>query len=413
MRLTRVLIAALAVITLGLAFTYLTTRAMPGGAAVTQGNTFLPNITQTQHLVPSATPTRTLAPVANLYTYAFSIDRSAAPALYYTDLSYVVHLGSASNTSVLIDNTPVASTYDPASGNLVFTTSKGGGVTVRFAATSAPSAVSAQKASLRDNKAWAWSHGMDDNVGLLAQVNLIKARGWRGSLMLIGEKIDDTRQEQSWIFDKPILVTLRNQGWSLGDHSWDHNCDESAPPAVLRKTIIDGYDRLREIVAATDDPRYQVLAFAAPCVISPYTPVFADLVAGGTTTLRFNETQGSPLMNVDGADYTSGDLTATAMDASKTEIGRDSDVEGAPEKVNAVLDWMAANKAADRHFWLNTLSHGDREADLGQILDHAYTTYGPGGSDEIWVAPSDEIYSYLLTRDKVVVTPGSLIAPAL
>ncbi|MEI7772256.1 MAG: hypothetical protein WCI67_19860, partial [Chloroflexales bacterium] len=96
-----------------------------------------------------------------------------------------------------------------------------------------------------------------------------------------------------------------------------------------------------------------------------------------------------------------------------TEIGRDSDVEGAPEKVNAVLDWMAANKAADRHFWLNTLSHGDREADLGQILDHAYTTYGPGGSDEIWVAPSDEIYSYLLTRDKVVVTPGSLIAPAL
>jgi hypothetical protein len=179
---------------------------------------------------------------------------------------------------------------------------------------------------------------------------------------------------------------------------------------VLKKTITDGYSKLMEIVSTSSAPTYQVLAFVAPCFVSTYDPVFASLLAEGATTLRFNESQGNPLMNVDGADYTSGSVTASAMGAGVVKIGRDTTIETAPAKTIATLDWMAANKGASRHFWLNTLSHGNQELSLAQVLDHAYTVYGPGGTDELWMAPSDEIYSYLLVRDSTVITSGALVA---
>jgi hypothetical protein len=422
MRFTRAIIVVLSVAIVGLALTSLPTRAMFGGATATGGETYLPIVTQPAQPSPTVTPggptatptsapTSEPTPVADLYTYTFTINRAAAPAIYYNDLTYVVHLGGASNTSVLVDGATIPSSYSPTSGDLVFTTDKVGGVTVRFAPSATPGTISVQKAALRGNKAWAWSHGMDDNVNLQAQVALIKAKGWRASLMLIAKEINDTRDED-WILDKPALRALRNEGWSLANHSWDHNCDSGAPAATLRQTIVDGYNKLMEIVTTSSTPSYQVLTFAAPCFVSEYSPVFANLVASGTTTLRFNESQGNPLMNVDGADYTAGDVTASAMSGSVTQIGRDTNIEVDPAKVIATLDWMAANKAASRHFWFNTLSHGEQEGNLSQVLNSAYTKYGPGGSDELWMAPSDEIYSYLLVRDATVVTPGTLIAPA-
>ncbi|MBX0331187.1 polysaccharide deacetylase family protein [Oscillochloris sp. ZM17-4] len=416
MRVTRLIIAALAFTAICAIFAYLPARDIFGRASAAQPDTYLPIITlppQAATATPPATsptPSSPATPVAGLYTYTFSIDRAAAPALSYNALSYIVHLGSASGASALVNGAPVASRYDPASGDLVFTTDQAGAVAVRFAAAAAPT-VTIQKAALRDNKAWAWSHGMDDNVFLQAQVDLIAAKGWRASLMLIAKDIDDTRDE-GWILDKPALRALRNSGWSLADHSWDHNCDSGASAGTLRQTIIDGYRKLVEIVSTSDDPSYQLITFAAPCFIGEYGPVFDDLLASGETTLRFNESQGNPLMNVDGVDYTSGDLTAAAMSAGMRQIGRDTNIEVDPAQDIATLDWMAANKAADRHFWFNTLSHGNQEGNLAQVLDHAYDAYGPGGSDELWMAPSDEIYSYLLIRDATVVTPGSLIAPA-
>lgn len=416
MRLIRVMIAILAVVVLGLAFAYLPTRAMRSETAASSGTTFLPFVTQqpqesTGNGTP-AVPTSAATPVAGLYTYTFHIDRSATPKLSYNELSYVVHLGAASNVSVLIKDKAVESSYDSASGNVVFSTTLSGSVAVRFASASTPAEISVSKASLKDNKAWAWSHGMDDNVNLQGQVDAISEKGWRGSLMLIAKDIDDDRDE-GWIFDKPALRKLRNQGWSLADHSWNHNCNEGDSAENLRKTITDGYDKLMEIVETSDDPSYQVLTFAAPCFISAYDPIFKDLVESGDTTLRFNESQGNPLMNVDGTDYTADEVTASAMSASNQKIGRNADVDVDEDKAIATLDWMAAHKGEGRHFWFNTLSHGsETDGKLVSMLDHAYSQYGPGGTNELWMAPSDEIYSYLLVRDSTVVSPGSLISPA-
>lgn len=334
------------------------------------------------------------------YTYSFTIDRSAVPALYYDELSYVVDLGAASAVSATVGGAAVPGRYDSRSGTFVFTTDRAGAAVIRYTSQNRPD-VTVQKASLKDNKAWAWSHGMDDNTMLQAQIAAISARGWRASLMLIGKDIDD-RRDEDWILDKPALRRLLAQGWSLANHSWDHNCSPGSA-AAMNATIVSGQNKLLEIVATSSVPDYKVITFAAPCFIADYDPYVEAMRRSGATTLLFNESQGNPLMNVDGADYSQGDLTASAMSSQVAKIGRGTVIESSPSAAIAALDWMAANKSATRHFWYNTLTHGSQEQNLLRVLSHAYGAYGPGGTNELWMAPSDEIYSYLVVRDRTVL----------
>lgn len=347
------------------------------------------------------------ASAGGAYTYTFSIDRGALPELYYNELTYVVQLGAVEGPAASVGGAAVPARYDPAAGTLTFTTQRGGAASISFTSAAAPGPITVRKASLKDDKAFAWSHGMDDNVMLQAQIDAIAAMGWRASLMLIGKEISDSRDE-GWILDRPALHRLLAQGWSLGNHTWDHNCS-GGDAATMDATIRDGQERLAEVVASSSVPDYRVITFAAPCFIADYDPYIEAQRAGGPTTLLFNESQGSPLMNVDGVAFAAGARSAAAMDARVVKIGRDITIEIAPEEAIAVLDWMAANKAPDRHFWYNTLTHGDQERNLGQVLNHAYSAYGPGGTDELWMAPSDEIYSYLLVRDATALGP---ISPA-
>ncbi len=75
---------------------------------------------------------------------------------------------------------------------------------------------------------------------------------------------------------------------------------------------------------------------------------------------------------------------------------------------NALADQAHQKADATHHYWVNLLAHG---ADGGypsgafyKWLDYLYSHYGPGGTDEVWVAPSDAVYSYLLVREQSRVT---------
>ena len=104
----------------------------------------------------------------------------------------------------------------------------------------------------------------------------------------------------------------------------------------------------------------------------------------GPTSLLLNETGGSPLMNVDGADYSSGGRTATAMNGAITTIGRDTSI-GSDTSATTVLARMAANASATRHFWFNSLTHGNHEARLRTVLNAAYTC--PTLQNVIYLSP--------------------------
>ncbi|NTU86382.1 MAG: hypothetical protein HGA45_44805, partial [Chloroflexales bacterium] len=56
--------------------------------------------------------------------------------------------------------------------------------------------------------------------------------------------------------------------------------------------------------------------------------------------------------------------------------------------------------------------HGGQEDNLTLVLNKAYSAYGPGGTNELWMAPSDEIYSYLLVRDNTDLAGGTLTPPS-
>jgi hypothetical protein len=360
----------------------------------------------------TATGTVTVNVVENPigYTYKFNIDRSQTPNLYYRDMSFLVHLGIASDVSVSVNGSSVVSGYSDDTGNLVFTTPESGEVVITLYNPSDTSVFSAQKSSLKGNKAWAWSHGMDDNVNLLAQVNALSAKGWRASFMLIGEDIDDFRQED-WIVDKPILRTLLDRGWSLSNHTWDHACSNApnfGDQTYMNETILNGYNKLMEIVNTSNTPSYQILSFASPCFSSGYDAFINPIIGSGTTTMKFTEAQGNPLMNVDGAGYSSNGVSAVGVSSLTSKIGREASVEYDVPGILSTFSWMSQNSSASRHFWFNTLTHGNNEAGLIPILDTAYNTYGPDGTDELWMAPSDEVFSYLLVRDNTTISTPTL-----
>jgi hypothetical protein len=145
--------------------------------------------------------------------------------------------------------------------------------------------------------------------------------------------------------------------------------------------------------------------------------VIEQMRAAGETTLLFNETSGNPLINVDGSDYTSDGQTAVGFNpATDITIGRSLVSESDNTQARQIFDWMATHAGSERHFWFNSLTYGDggwqdapyNQEWLAATLDYVYSTYGPGGSDELWMAPSDEIYSYLLIRHHTTISDGEL-----
>jgi peptidoglycan/xylan/chitin deacetylase (PgdA/CDA1 family) len=335
----------------------------------------------------------------------YTIDRTAVPNLYYNDLTLNIYVGAVISVEVTSNGQPLPYQYDAGSGYVTFTSSAVV-VTVRLEHQDLPGsdAGSFAKAPLKHNKKWAWSHGLDDNTYLRPAIELMAARGWRGTLFLIGKEIEDERDEE-WIIDAPAIRELVGQGWSFGSHTWDHACDADrlSDPTFMRTTILNGFYRLDGIIQSSSVPDYRLISFASPCFRSEYHPYILQMVADGETDVLFDEAGNDYrlIVNPGAADYNSDGRTAVAFNPSR-RIGRDPKLELGAAGIagaKAEMDWMAVHAAPDRHFWYNSLTHGHWQDALGQLVEYVYDQYGPGGSNEVWVAPSDEIYSYLLVRD--------------
>lgn len=356
--------------------------------------------------------TQTTSP-ANAETSAFSIefeiDRSQVPSLSFYDLTLNVLVNDASSVQVLADSVPISHTYSSLSGEVSFTTSASNINIMAQGVSNLTDFGTISKGALLDNKGFAWSHGLDDNVLLNDQVELLENFGWRGTFFLIASDIDDTRDE-SWVADRPYLEAKLASGWSLGNHTWDHGCT----PPFAEDTITRASTRLQEIVSTSDRPDYKVTSFAAPCLAPEYHPVLVSVREGGTTDLRFNESGNLwPLWVDTGASEEILDSETQLPNAYPftfdIPVGRSTNLSagGADDEIETI-DWIASRHAeTGEHFWFNTLSHGDDdpsddvgdESQLERFATHVYTSYGPAGTNKIWVAPSDQIYSYLLVRE--------------
>ena len=346
-------------------------------------------------------------------TLTYTIDRSAVPTINQYDLTLVVQVGPAANITVTAaDDSEIPHRYDESSGEVRFTTASESATLTFQGDRETESLGNFHRAVLRDDKAWAWSHGMDDNVNLKESIAAFEEYGWQGTLYLITDEVDDERQ-QDWIVDAPDINIYLENGWAIGNHTADHDCFSDSASA-LRTTIRTAQARLTEIVQASPRPDYAIISFASPCFFAPYQEVILDMRDSGENTLLFNESSEPALFWVDPG--VSEEYTVAAEEGNEDSgytisefnydyaIGRDTRIDNKnPEGIINTMDQMAIEAETGKHIWYNTITHGDNEAGLGQVLAHAYNNYGAGGTDELWVAPAENIYGYILVRDLSVV----------
>jgi hypothetical protein len=337
------------------------------------------------------------AQAASRLELSFAIDRTGLPPLPYGDITLKVDGLGASAASVTADGRAIPSRLQ--GGRVVFTTA-GRDVVVTLQSPTRTTGVGAfERAVLKDDKAWAWSHGFDDNTNLQAGIEGFRARGWRATLFMICSSISDTRQEENWIVDAPGLRRLLGEGWSVGNHTWDHG--GAADAAAARASVVRCSDRLAGIVAGSPRPSYKVIAFAAPNFDAGYAPIIRGLRDSGVTNLLFDESGNDLLIKVDpGATSAPPGAVPFSRDLA---IGRYTPIGWDSAATIAAIDSVAAKSGSSSHLWFNSLAHGSNEGSVVPVLQYVYGKYGPGGTNEVLVAPSDEIYSYLVVRDRATI----------
>lgn len=357
----------------------------------------------------------------------YTLDRAAAPPLYYQDITLKINVGQISSVIAVSDGRFAPYRYDAAAGELIVTAD---GVTLDVYvanAASFPELGEFVVAPLYDDKSWAWSHGFDDNTQFMESIDAYKSLGYQASVFMIGEAISDDRVEY-WVVDAssgtdqrfwepPNYVTglqeLAELEWGIGNHGWGahSSCNSGADHEW---ELLRDNQRLLEIVGQSNNPAYKPIALAAPCFLSQYHDVMLDLRDNGVSRaefagvpyyVQFNESgySSSPTIVDSANDFSASGVTAQAFDFD-APVRRDYGIEGDVAGTTAVFDWMAANASADSHFWYNTLAHGGNNDTVTAVLQYAHERYGRAGSDDAWIAPSDRIYSYLINRDRVVVT---------
>lgn len=372
-----------------------------------------PATTTAEPTSPVAAPTpepsnRTVEkPVRDLVV---TIDRSSLPPLTYQALTLRIYVGDVEELEVLPPADTTHYSYDAETRWLTLTTA-GDEVHLMLIDGKPEERVGDfEVAALKDDKAWAWSHSMDDNGNLRAAIAVLRSHGWRGTLYLVSDWIapGDTG---GYLLNETELRELLDEGWALGNHTRDHQCD---PARIDRQTVLDGYEALRAIAGSSSRPDYRIISFAAPCMEWSYDPLLRDMIAAGETEALFNEAdkrdegyQNYYRIVIEADAAVEEEWRTTHFDPA-LPIGRnfdfESDEEGkGPAMVIADLDEIAALAGPKLHFWYNTASHGSGEQKLQEVAAHVFERYGPGGTDEAWVAPAEEIYSYLLVRDGAIV----------
>jgi len=355
----------------------------------------------------------------------YDVDYSAVPAwVRIRDLTLKVRVGQAESVEVIAGGRVLPSDYDPASGWVVFTTNAPQ-VDIRIVGlvTPAEQIGEVRKAALRGDKRWAYSLTFDDGRLSVWQYGkpLLDRLGYRAGVAVIGEwmlppgmSLGSCGSEIVWrgnpdgahtwdYMDANDVSALLASGWSLYNHGFFHTTPEAMPGCVL------------ENIAKCTEALAYALGGYRTLVYTAYQnrEDLRDLAIANYDIL------GLPIVQADGGGATAVDnisWSTLPYRLQRYDVGRPR--ESRPN-TSAAIYYMddAHQKAVNNptlHFWLSLHGHEVAPNDVaGSSLDYLHFTYGPGGADEVWVAPADEVFQYLATRDHAVVTRAPARAVAV
>lgn len=366
-------------------------------------------------------------PVLSADVLSFTVTRTGLPKLTYYDLTLRVDACGASKAIVSADGQAIESRIEQ---NRVIFTTHGTNISVALTGVTDKKRLgSFSKAVLKDDKHWAWSNGFDDNKMFKnTAIPLLEKHGYRSTVFLIGSILSDTREE-NWIIDRPDIMRLVQKGWGIGNHTWSHStvpcyrengCKWGTPEWNPNAAEMDKakaefrqlHKYLREACDKAGRTDYRLIAFAAPMFDSRWQPVIADLRKNGDAEVQFNESGNRSLLVVDPDWVAKNEWSSPSKFNPAGSLGRDWAIEafgtGGKNDPKATLLAEIAKCGEKYHIWYNSLCHGvgDNHG-IMKFIPWVYDNYGKGGNNTVWVAPSDEIYSYLLVRDNTTVTFNS------
>jgi peptidoglycan/xylan/chitin deacetylase (PgdA/CDA1 family) len=366
------------------------------------------------------------------YKATCTIDRTTVfPRVPYQELTLRLPIGDATSADVLVDGQAIASRIDETKKMLIITT-KGSAIEAHVHGASSQTQIGAfNKAVLRDDKKWAWSHGFDDNVGYSHYATeVFKKYGWTGTLFMMGKYILPD-SGLTWACAAPDVRRLFKEGWAIGNHGYQHSTCDNCTQQELFDEIKLCQDAIRSILKPVDST-YMPVAFASPAFTHNYNATVRDI--------RNNHPEvGTMWVEGAGDNANSGwrlDEGATelpwrwvwAADSNKV-VPRSGalwqwghpDYADKPNEFQWAIDSMIYYSDETHHYWLNSLEHGvdqfvtdgnidNCNRDVFGFVPWLYNKCGPGGDNTVWVAPSEKVYSYYITQLTAKLTATTVSA---
>jgi hypothetical protein len=347
-------------------------------------------------------------------THDYLVDRSAVPAtVFHRKLTLLIDLGNCSGCQAMADGVSTTATWLAATKQC--RVELGGGVTGLSVTglnwTGGGTGV-ATKANLYRDKKWAYSFTWDDSRdSVLPNAKpVFDTYGYRAG-MAINPGIMGGWGYMTW----DDLDQLYAAGWGVFNHSWDH--DSANGVGITNANVNAQIDPARAAIEARY-PGYPDSYFVYPYnYINDWDAIKAKGFLGAEAETGENYVDVWPL-------ETSPQASATGNGATNADslwlLRRHQAYRDTP--VSTWNSWLDSAAADARPRWCIAFSHqciaspgfyDVTPAMLNTHLGYLYNTYGAGGADNVWVAPSEEVLHYLYARRYTVLTrQGAPLTPS-
>ncbi len=334
------------------------------------------------------TPTPTPTSIGSDCIY-YQIDRSAVPSMVFMKkLTLKINIGDCSGCNVYVDGQPVSSTYNPTTNECIFT-AEGSDIVISRTNYTGGATYAVTKATLYNDKKWAYSLDFDDgrpNVRSVAKP-VLDQYGYKAGVAIITRLMSESTD--GYVMSWQSIDALYAAGWSVLNSNEDTNgdglqCSEIESIVVPAKQAIEN--------------RYP--GYINTHYIYPYCVTDAwECLKNSGYLLSAGQCPG------DGINY--ADTLAEPFLLKRNILAPGGNLRTGAE-ANAAADSAAADS---RSRWMIVFTHNvepgsttpgtydTNETELTTHISYLYNTYGAGGLDNMWFAPSDEVMQYIFTRE--------------
>ncbi len=353
--------------------------------------TFNKSFTGTMNIVlensgTTFTPTPTPTSIGTDCLYYF-IDRTAIPSMVFMKkLTLKINVGNCDGVNVYVDGLPISSTYNSLTKECMFTT-EGNNIVISRINYTGGATNAIVKCTLYNDKKWAYSFTFDDGRPSVKDVAfpIFNIKGYRGGVALNTKDMQESYDGYVMSWQKADFLRLNN--WSFFDHNYSHQ------PA-----------RCSNILTETIPVKQAIENRWAGYLCTNFVYPYCD-----TTEWTCIRDSGLFLS----AENFTGNNYADVLPDNPFMLNRNGFFGTNVSTFNQWVD-NAANDTRPR--WLICFTHNiesgsttpgtydTNETTLQAHINYIYNTYGEGGLNNMWFAPTDEVMQYFYTREYSTVT---------